>query len=69
MRVNLTEEEAEYLRDRPFWDWQQQRLENNRIRFLAGNRNGQGTQTMIRKEKFYYGLYRKLGGEIKRKER
>lgn len=65
MIIHLTEEEAEYLRDRPFWDWKRAELDNYTIRILAGNRKGQGTQSMIRKEKFYHDLYKKLGGKEK----
>jgi len=64
MKVNLTEEEAEYLRDKPFWDWKRAEIDTYTMRLLAGNTKGQGSQSLIRKEKFYYDLYKKLGGDI-----
>lgn len=67
MIVHLTEKEAEYLRDKSFWDWKRAELDNHIIRTLAGNRKGYGTQSMIRKEKFYYDLYKRLGGKIEKK--
>lgn len=69
MIVHLTKEEAEYLSEKPFWDWKRAELDNYTIRVLSGNQRGYGSQTMIRKEKFYYDLYKKLGGKIKRKEK
>lgn len=57
MIVSLTEEEAEYLRDRPFWDWQREEI------VFVKNDKTKEDKIHIEKAKFYMDLYYKLGGK------
>lgn len=68
MRVDLTKEEAEYLMDKPFWDWKKAELDVYTTRILTGDKKGRPAQSLIRRERFYYDLYKKLGGELEREK-
>lgn len=57
MKINLTGQEAEYLRDKPFWDWQREKI------VFVKNDHTKEDKIHIEKAKFYRDLYYKLGGK------
>lgn len=71
MKVNLTKKETEYLNDKVFWDWKRTELDLKFEKAWLGDNKKElkkAHRFHTKREKFYYNLYRKLGGKIKRKE-
>lgn len=69
MIVHLTNKEAEYLRDKPFWDWKRVELDLMFEKAWMGDNKKELKKAYkfhAKREKFYYNLYKKLGGTIKR---
>lgn len=53
IKVELTEAEAEYLRNAPFWDWKRAELD------LLWHKTDEAQEA----HDWYKNLYKKLGGE------
>lgn len=59
MKINLTKEEAKYLRSHLFWDWKRAEIDEEMARLIRPDK----TDTCKKRKDFYGGLYHKLGGE------
>lgn len=68
MKIELTENEADYLADKTFWDWKRAEIDLWSIEPL--HIKGKLAKKIKEEEKWYKNLYLKLGGEEwKRKEK
>lgn len=69
MIVHLTEQEAEYLRDKPFWDCKRAELDlmfENTWVFNTEEELEKAHKFHVEQEKFYRNLYKKLGGKVRK---
>ena len=65
MKIELTDNDTEYLQDKVFWDWKRAEIDTWSIGPLK--LKGKIAKTIKTEEKWYRELYKKLGGEIWKK--
>lgn len=67
MKIELTEDEANYLADKTFWDWKRAEIDVWQIKLF--NLPKKRAKKILANEAWYKNLYLKLGGkELERKE-
>lgn len=68
MKIELTEDEANYLADKIFWDWKRAEIDVWQIKMVKMPKGR--AKKILANEAWYKNLYHKLGGEeLKRKEK
>lgn len=67
MNIDLTKKELEYLRHRPFFDWQYAQIDTMTAELQASRKDAKSLNIKAFKkaEKWYKDLYIKLGGKVK----
>lgn len=68
MRIELTEDEANYLANKTFWDWKRAEIDVWQIKMVKMPKGR--VKKILANEAWYKNLYHKLGEEeLKRKEK
>ena len=63
MKIELTEDEANYLANKIFWDWKQAEIDVRQIKLVKMSMPKGRVKKILANEAWYKKLYHKLGGE------